>query len=599
MAPEQSDRPLRRTIAANRAFVLAIALCWIARQLAGYPLDYLTRLDPEIWWIQIGTWLLFSAEGLAIGIAAVLAARLLRAAFENASSPPFSRLAAVLTRGLRSPRAPIVAGIASAAAAAWVWGLHPVPCVHDESAYLLQAKLLATGRWKAAAAPLPEFFEQMYAFRTPFTAAKYFPGYSAALALGVKLGLPVIVPVALTGISGGLIFSLARSLAGETVAGIAWCLWTTTPHEVWPMPPFMSQHLTTALMLLAWWGLLRWKARLRTGDLLVVAAALGLGAITRPLTMLVVAIPIVPVVFASVARSRRWGSLAAAIAVGTAFLAIVPLWSFETTGSWTTTPLALHVRWYTPYDGLGFGWKARLPERSLPPDLREVTRTLGRDRSRHTLERLPSIAGGRLLRIRIDAAPGWRVILVPLAIAAAFMAGVPGAVAAATAVLNFLGYLLFAHPVNLTVYYVESYAVFALLGAIGLKRLLIGPDVGPETADVRRRSLAFFLCIVVLAAGAGDLYRYREHVALFSALKRHFRQRIEAIPGPSIVFVRYGIGGSFGNLVENGPDLARQKVWIARDLGSEADRKLMAVAPDRIPYLWDDGRQTLTRMPIR
>jgi len=587
---------VRRAVSSDRAFVASIALCWIVRQISGYPLDYLTRLDPEIWWIQIGTWLVFVAEGIAIGVAAVVAAHAVRRLFEAAPSPPFAAASGALLRGLRSPKAPLVAGCLTAAAAAWVWGLHPVPVVHDEAAYLLQAKLFATARWKAAAAPLPEFFEQMYAFRTPFTAAKYFPGFSAVLVPGIWIGIPALVPIVLSGLSGGLLFALARSIAGETAAALAWTIWTTTPHAVWSMPPFMSQHLTTTLMLLAWWSLLRWREHGRAGSLLLVAAALGLGAITRPLTMLVAAVPIGVVVVGRVASTRRWGQLFAAAALGGALLAVVPLWSLETTGNWRTTPLALHVRRYTPYDGLGFGWKAPAAERPLPPDLAEVTRSLGRYQTRHTLERAPGIAAARLGQIRKDAMGGWRALLVPLAVAGAFVTGGAGLIADATAILNFLAYLLFAHPVNLTVYYVESYVILAFLAAVGVKRLFIGPDAGPGSIDLRRRSLAFAIVLASATAGAGDLYRYRIQFGLFSAPKARFEKALRAIPERSIVFVRYGPGGSFGSLVENGPDLPAQRVWIARDLGKDEDRNLMRVAPDRSAYLWDDARQRLTRL---
>ena len=596
MNPSEDPRPpggrVREKIAVSRALVGAIALAWIVHRIRGYPLEYLTRLDPEIWWIQIGTWLIFAAEGLGIGAAVAFAARLLRAAFDSA--PPFPRAADALARALRSRRAPLVAGLLSGAAAAWVWGLHPVPIVHDEAAYLLQAKIFATGRWTAPAAPLPEFFEQMYVFVTPFTAAKYFPGFSLSLVPGVWLGLPVLMPLCFAGLSGGLLFSISRSIADDATAGLAWVLWTTTTHGVWQMPPFLSQHLMTALILGSWWALVRWRATAKTSCLLLVSACVGMGAITRPLTAVAAAVPIVIVVLRLAVKGRRWSPLAGAAALGAAFLVVIPAWSFETTGNWRVTPLALHVKRYTPYDGLGLGWHAPPPERPLPPDLAEVTRSLGRFQKKHTLRRLPETAAARLGQIEADALAGWRRILVPLGLYGLLSAGAAAGIGAVTAALNFAAYLLFAHPVNLTVYYVESYTVLAFFAALGITRAFLGAR-GASERPGGRASLALFLLAAATAAGGGDLFRSRVNFALASERKAHFAAAVQAIPGRAVVFVRYGRGGSFSSLVENGPDLGRQRIWLARDLGPANDR-LLRIAGTRTPYLYLDESRRLVRL---
>ena len=583
----------------RRGLFFAVALCWVIRRASGYPLDYLFRFDREIWIVQLGTLLLIAVEGLAAGFAVVWAVELVRRAFSKASRPPFPRAAQALRAALLSRRAPLIAGALSACAAACVWGLHPVPIVHDEAAYLLQAKIFSTGRWTAPAAPIPEFFEQMYVFVTPFTAAKYFPGFSLSLVPGVWLGIPVLMPLLFVALSGSCLFSISRTIADETTAGLAWLLWTTTPHAVWQMPPFLSQHLMTALILGSWWALLKWRTTGRSAPVLLLAACLGLGAITRPLTALAATLPVAAVVVWLAAARSRWRQLAGAIAIGAAFLAVIPLWSRETTGNWRLTPLALHVRWYTPYDGLGFGWTAPPPGRRLPPDLAEVTKSLARFQRRHTLGRLPAIAAARLGQIRLDAFAGWRLILVPLGLFGLLRAGPAALIGAATAALNFAAYLLFAHPVNLTIYYVESYTVLAFFAAFGATRALLGPSgSGPADESRVRASLALWLLAAAVIAGAGDLFRSRTDFALASERKAAFLTSIRAIPGPAVVFVRYGKGGSFSSLVENGPDLDRQRIWVARDLGQE-NARLLAVAPGRTPYLYLDETQRLARIGDR
>ena len=64
----------------------------------------------------------------------------------------------------------IVWGIAiTTAAAVWiVWGqLQPAAMVHDEAAYLLQARTYAMGRLANPAPVIPDFFEQFHVLVTP------------------------------------------------------------------------------------------------------------------------------------------------------------------------------------------------------------------------------------------------------------------------------------------------------------------------------------------------------------------------------------------------------------------------------------------------
>src|SRR5206468_2580061 len=66
---------------------------------------------------------------------------------------------------LRRP-GPIVIGVVSILIVWWVWGdLRPLPVVHDESSYALQAEIFARFRWTAPSPPIPEFFEQPHVLR--------------------------------------------------------------------------------------------------------------------------------------------------------------------------------------------------------------------------------------------------------------------------------------------------------------------------------------------------------------------------------------------------------------------------------------------------
>src|SRR6476620_9481979 len=90
-----------------------------------------------------------------------------------------------LRRVLESRRAPLVLGLVFGAAVWWTWGqVHPAGLLHDELAYVLQARLFSHLHWTAPAPPMSEFFAQPHVLSDPLIASKYPPGHSLLLALG-------------------------------------------------------------------------------------------------------------------------------------------------------------------------------------------------------------------------------------------------------------------------------------------------------------------------------------------------------------------------------------------------------------------------------
>jgi 4-amino-4-deoxy-L-arabinose transferase-like glycosyltransferase len=248
----------------------------------------------------------------------------------------------VTGRFLAGRAAPALFGLASSLLYGWIWGsLDGVPTVHDEAAYVLQAKLFAAGEWTAPPPPFPEFFEQIHVFVTPFLASKYPPGHSIALTPGIWLGLPGLMSIVLSGVAGALVFLLARRLANPWVALAAWFVWTSAPGDLFFRASYMSEMTTTALLLAAWWALLEWRRTLSAGWLLAVAGCMAWSAITRPFSTLALLLPIGAVVLWTAWKRSRWRDVLLAAALGGAVLFLVPIWSAATTGDWRTTPYAL------------------------------------------------------------------------------------------------------------------------------------------------------------------------------------------------------------------------------------------------------------------
>ena len=289
--------------------------------------------------------------GLALVAAAGLAARAMTDT-KTAMSERVSRAVDAANRALAGHAAPYVIAVCSAAVVWFVWGsLRQVGVNHDELAYILQAQIFAAGRWVAPSPPLPEFFQQYHVLDLGRVAAKYPPGHSLTIAPGMSVDLPGLMPVLLSGAAGALVFALPRRVINSWVGLLAWWLWITEEQNVRWRASYFSELTTSVVWLISWWLLIEWRTSRRWSPLLALAAVVGWGAITRPLTALVLAVPLGVIIVRDVARDRRWAQLAGALVVGGSVLTLIPLWSANTTGDWTLTPLALYTRrTYIPWD---------------------------------------------------------------------------------------------------------------------------------------------------------------------------------------------------------------------------------------------------------
>ncbi|MFL5540000.1 MAG: glycosyltransferase family 39 protein [Longimicrobiaceae bacterium] len=515
-------------------------------------------------------------------------------------------LPAAVEPWLRRRAAPRVAGAVTALLTWAIFGsLRAVPVFHDEAAYLLQARIFASGRWTAPAPPLPEFFEQFHVLVTPVMASKYPPGHSLLMAPGALLGLPGLVPVLLAGLAGGLLYALARRAAGGWVALLAWLLWLAQPAALAWRAGYFSENTSGACILLALWLWLRWRDTGRAGWLVAVAAAVGWGAITRPLTLLGFAVPLGVATLAAVHRRRAWGSLAAALLAGVATLSLYALCSRQTTGDWLLTPHQLYTRTYMGYDHVGFGMTMPPTGRALPPDIAAVNDGYERGHRSHVPSALPVIAAQRLGMLagdvgRWDAlilpalpelADGAMWVLVALTVWGAFTRTGEARFTVAALASLFGAYLFYGHPPGWTVYYVESHPGFAFLCALGIRRAA-GALAGWRKADVERwaaRGVALAAGVAAIAAAGGVLVvraeaaRRRRYPEAFAALVRQ-------LPEPrALVFVRYAPGHSpHQSVIQNSPDVDTARAVFVYDRGAD-DARLIRAMPGRAPYLFDEA----------
>lgn len=491
---------------------------------------------------------------------------------------------------------PALIGLVTALVYCWVWGgLHPVPAIIDESAYLLQARIFASGHWTAPARPLPEFFEQLYVFVSPFLAAKYPPGHPLLLTFGELVGSPALIVLLLNAVSGALVFRLVARRWGRVTGFLTWLIWLLAPINLTYRPSYLSNVTTAALWLVAWWALDQWWESGRRGWLLALALSVGWCAVTRPLTGLVLLAPIGIVVLRRVAQRGVWEDLGAAMALGALVLAMLPLANRQTTGRWLEMPWTTYARLYTPYDHLGFGFDSTPPLAAYSPELKRLVPIRRPISEHHTVANLPSIAYDRLRAILIGALGAGSKTLIPVALIGLLFLNWRAGFALLSSLFLVLVHLGYAQHSQWTPYYLETLPVIAFLAALGLTRLGRAPDHHRWRLFLAAGTWMFFG--VWLVGAVRGLPRARSISRMVHKPYDAFQSRLQRIPDrKAIVFVRKTPWHVLGqSLVFNQPDLGRAPVWIVHDLGPE-NARLLALVPDRVPYLYDEERRRL--MPL-
>ena len=507
---------------------------------------------------------------------------------------------------LDSRWAPVVAGVGTSLIMLWVWGsLRQIPVIHDEIAYLAQARIFSSFHLYAPGRPLPEFFEQYHMFVTPKFMAKYPPGHSLILVPGIWLGIPTLVPLILAGITGAFTFLLARRLTNAWIALTTWLLWTTTPGVLEFMPSYRSEATTSALWLIGWWALLRWRERRERRWLLLLAVSVGLGVLTHPFTWVLFAIPAAAVVTAVVIRYRKWRDLGVAVSVGSVFVVLLFGWNDLTMGNALRFPWSVYAQTYLPADAIGFGVDTAAPLRALPPDMVRFASAIREEHAHYTVARLPGSLLHRLIAIAKSVWGGWRVVLVPCVALGLTAMSAELSFGLLSCLVVVAGYLLYGYGVSSTVYYVELYPVAAFATALGVWRLMnlratVRESIGVANTRVkspRAATATLVVCTLLIPMWLTSVPEGRNLLAARARQRVFFRAVTASLPGRRImVFVKYSpTHDPNSTFIENDPDLARARIWTVHDRGPD-DARLIRFAPGRTPYLFDEAAGTIARL---
>jgi hypothetical protein len=489
--------------------------------------------------------------------------------------------------------------------AAW----NPIPVVHDEMAYVLQAQIFARGKWALPSPPIPAFWQQPHVLVEPTLASKYFPGHSLAMAIGALVGWPPLMPLVLQSTIAALLYVLARRVASGGVALLAWTIWLFTPMTLYFGPSYYSEATTTVCWLAGWYALLEWRSSRKVRWLVAVAFFTGWCAITRPLTGVAYAIPVGIVVLRDVVALKRWRDFALAFAMGVAVLAILPVWSAHATGDWRLTPQTLYTRMYMPYDVPGFGLVTTKPTHTITPDLARLNDGYSEEHVNHLPSTLLATLGARAQAIWVTVWGVSRGVLGIFALLALFALGGAPAFAVGSSVLLVLMYLLYATPPQWTLYYYESAPAFAYLSAAGIAwaASMIGRPSGTPMSAVFEwrsprwnRAVAAGALIFAIPGVMALRMLHRQHEEDRVKLEAFGKLRDATSDGRAILFVRYApTHNQHMALVRNVANLSQERIWVVYDRGDAENARLLALAPERKAYLFDEAQgQTYMYDPL-
>jgi 4-amino-4-deoxy-L-arabinose transferase-like glycosyltransferase len=230
--------------------------------------------------------------------------------------------------------------------------------IEDEMAYVWQAQAISRGYLTLPSPALPK------SFLVPFVVdyngqrfGKYPLGWPVVLALGERLGVPYLVNPVLAGLGVWLTYQLGKRLFGGTVALLAADLTVSSPFFLLNSGSLLNHPLGLVLTIIFALGWLdafhtpgiskRWLPALAAG------AALGLLALTRPLTAVCAGLPFAIHGLILLVRGD-WTARRNLILFGLTALAISLLlfgWQYAVTGDPTLNPYTL---WWS-YDKVGFG----------------------------------------------------------------------------------------------------------------------------------------------------------------------------------------------------------------------------------------------------
>jgi hypothetical protein len=244
------------------------------------------------------------------------------------------------------------------------------PVLHDEYAYILQAKMLAGGHLWMPKHELSDFFENFHLVTDRVYASKYGPGTALWYAPAALLHLPPwVTPLLLSGAAAGLMYLLATELFGGASGLLSALMLVSLGAFRRTSIMIMSQAPVLALLLMAMLAFVYWRQKRCGGCMVLLGVCVGWAAITRPVDALCLAVPLAVAVLVELWRTdnrTRVRAVALGLAGVAPFVLLQAVYNKGVTGSVTTLPWNYYALRYDPYDTMG---RKPLDTRLMPAKL--------------------------------------------------------------------------------------------------------------------------------------------------------------------------------------------------------------------------------------
>ena len=228
------------------------------------------------------------------------------------------------------------------------------PHIHDEIAYLFQAKIFASGHLTAPSPCFREAFDFPHIICNGRWYSQYPPGYPLLLVPAMVAGTPWLLNPLLAALAIILFYLLGKEIYGERVGRLAALLGAASIWLVLMSATMMSH--TSGMLFFALFLLFLFKSEKFPSILngLVAGVGLGMAVLIRPYEAVLISLPFLVWYGIRFLKSPKmnWKNVAAFVVAGAVFAAVFLLYNQATNGN----PLKMgYVVKYGEAHSVGFG----------------------------------------------------------------------------------------------------------------------------------------------------------------------------------------------------------------------------------------------------
>jgi hypothetical protein len=479
--------------------------------------------------------------------------------------------------------------------------------LNDEHAYMIQARMLARGRlWMPAyPADVAPFFDALSMIVDRVYAPMYFPGTALAAVPFIWLGLPFwVMPIVTASIAAGLLYRVFAQIFDPVRGVLAVILLASMQKYRENAIVLLAEAPFLAAEMVLLWGWLRFRKDPRGRWAVVIGAAAGYAAITRPLDALCVALPIGLAIVLQTWNFRRILLRACgAILLGASpFLLLLLVQNAGVTGRPFELAEAYYNRENFPASPMGFH---KVDADFLPHDANIVKRQWLRywvlpSFLTHTpLFAITSWYRGRLVQTLQNVLPN-PILLFLLPISLLSLRDAPRRVLVVIVPLFLIGYAIY-------LFFLSHYVVSIMPSMICM--ILLGWEFFDRQFPKSRWAGAFFP-IFLIAAALPELWPLAPIPSVgpdFAQDQRPANHYLSQLPRtPAVVLFRFdpAVEQFSDDPVYNDsvawPDDA--PVVRARDFGPERNRAIVQYyaqrQPDRVFYVYDPDLRAAGGYPV-